>query len=54
MTGPNYYAGFGIVILALIGIYLDYRLHTGALWTAIGIGVGILYLVYEIWKSMKN
>jgi hypothetical protein len=51
MTPPNYYAGFGIVILALGGIYLDTRLQTGALWTMIGILLGIVYLAYEIWKS---
>ena len=50
----NYYAAFGIVFLSLGGIYLDNKYHTTYLWTFIGIGLGIIYIIYEILKSMAK
>ncbi len=50
----NYYAAFGIVFLFFGGLFLDQKFHTGYFWAFTGIVLGIIYVIYEIWKSMHN
>ena len=50
----NYYAGFGIVLLFLGGYYLDQHLHTGYFWAFAGLILGVVYIAYEIWKSLNK
>jgi len=47
----NYYAGFGIIILFLGGYLLDQKLHSGNLYAFLGLGLGVVYVAYEIWKA---
>ncbi|MBF0489044.1 MAG: ATPase F0F1 [Candidatus Omnitrophica bacterium] len=50
----NYYAGFGIILLFFGGYYLDQNFHTGNLWAFVGLGLGVTYVAYEIWKSIRK
>lgn len=50
----NYYAAFGIAFLFLGGLYLDERFHTEFFWAFTGIILGIIYLIYETWKSLHK
>jgi F0F1-type ATP synthase assembly protein I len=38
-----------ILVLALLGFWLDRRFQTVPLWTVIGIALGMLYSFYEAW-----
>ncbi|MBF0510853.1 MAG: AtpZ/AtpI family protein [Candidatus Omnitrophica bacterium] len=46
--------GCGIVFLTMLGWWLDQKCHTRFLWTMIGIVLGIVYCVYEVWKVLKK
>ena len=46
--------GGGIVFLSFLGYYLDQRFQTDHLYVLIGFGIGIVYTVYEIYKTIKS
>jgi F0F1-type ATP synthase assembly protein I len=39
-----------ILVLGLLGIWLDLKLHTIPLYTIIGIVLGVLFSFYEAWR----
>ena len=45
--------GTAIVLLILLGHWLDQKLHTSAVFTIIGAILGILYSLYEAWAALK-
>ena len=46
--------GSGIVFLCFLGYFLDQHFHKDNLFILIGFGVGILYTIYEIYKTVKS
>jgi len=49
--GTNVAAGVGVMTFA--GYYLDRKQGDGYVWTMCGLGVGLLYGAYEIWKVIR-
>ena len=45
--------GVAIVLLTLLGHWLDQRFHTSAIFTIGGAALGILYSLYEAWAALK-
>jgi len=45
--------GLAIVILTLLGHWLDQVLHFSAVFTIIGAFLGIVYSLYEAWAALK-
>ena len=37
-----------------VGYFADQKLATGYRWTLTGIGCGVLLIVYELWKILRN
>ena len=48
------HVGFGIVFLFFVGLWIDQISHTGYVFAFAGVGIGILYLIYEIWKMTRG
>ena len=46
--------GGGIVLLPMIGWWLDQKFHTFALLTLIGAALGVMYFFYEVWRAFKG
>ncbi len=46
--------GSGIVFLCLMGYFLDQHFHKEKFFVLMGFGVGILYTIYEIYKTVKS
>ena len=46
--------GSGIVFLCFLGYFLDQHFHTDNVFILSGFGVGILYTIYEIYKTLKS
>ena len=47
--------GSGIVFLCFLGYFLDQHFHTdNNVFVLSGFGVGILYTIYEIYKTLKS
>ncbi len=42
--------GIAIVLLTLLGHWLDIKFHTSAIFTLVGAFLGILYSLYEAWQ----
>ena len=42
--------GLAIVILTLLGHWLDQKFHTSDIFTLLGAALGILYSFYEAWQ----
>jgi hypothetical protein len=49
--GTNVAVGVGILTFA--GYYVDRRQGEGYIWTMCGLGAGLLYGAYEIWKVIR-
>jgi hypothetical protein len=45
--------GIAIVLLTLLGHWLDQKFHTSVIFTLIGASLGILYSMYEAWMALK-
>ena len=45
--------GTAIVLLTLLGHWLDQKFHTSDIYTLIGASLGILYSLYEAWAALK-
>jgi len=45
--------GIAIVLLTLLGRWLDGKFHTSAVFTLVGAGLGIAYSLYEAWAMLK-
>jgi len=45
--------GTAIILLTLLGHWLDQKFHTSAIFTLVGAGLGILYSLYEAWTALK-
>jgi len=43
-----------ILLLSLLGFWLDQKFHTLPLWTVIGIALGMAYSFYEAWLIHKG
>ncbi|MDO8580515.1 MAG: AtpZ/AtpI family protein [Candidatus Omnitrophota bacterium] len=43
----------GMIVFTLIGYAIDLRLESFYIATLLGIGVGLFYCFYEIWKLTK-
>jgi len=43
--------GIAIILLVLLGHWLDKRFHTSDIFTLAGAALGILYSLYEAWGS---
>jgi len=43
-----------IVFLALLGHWLDIKFHSSAIFTIVGVVLGFLYSLYEVWFLLKN
>jgi F0F1-type ATP synthase assembly protein I len=46
--------GSGIVILTLIGYWLDQKFHTTPVWMLAGAGLGVMYCFFEAWQAYKK
>lgn len=46
--------GGGIVFLCFGGYLLDQHFHKENLYVLIGFGVGVLYTIWEIYKTLKE
>ena len=44
----------GMAFFSLGGYYLDRKLQTGMVLTLSGVGLGLVYIGYEIWKFIKS
>ncbi len=44
----------GMGMFAGLGWWLDHRRGGGVMWTAIGAGLGLLYIAYETWKVVRE
>ena len=44
----------GMVLLPLVGWFLDKRFHSGHWWTLSGLFMGFAYCGYEVWKALRN
>ncbi|MDE1921192.1 MAG: AtpZ/AtpI family protein [Candidatus Omnitrophica bacterium] len=42
-----------ILVLVLLGHWMDEKFHTAYLFTAAGALLGVLYSLYEIWRMLK-
>jgi hypothetical protein len=42
-----------MVILTLLGHWIDQKIHTSAIFTITGAVLGILYSLYEAWAALK-
>jgi len=45
--------GVAIVLLVLLGHWMDQKFHTSAIFTLVGACLGILYSLYEAWTALK-
>jgi len=41
-----------LVLLTLLGHWLDSKFHTAAIYTICGAALGIFYSLYEAWSSL--
>ena len=46
--------GGGIVFLCFLGYFLDQHFHKENFYVLIGFGVGILYTIWEIYKTLRE
>lgn len=54
MLGTATGLGMGIIVCGLTGYYIDSKLGGDKqYWTLGGIGVGLIYLAYEVWKLVR-
>jgi len=37
-----------------VGYFADQKLGSGYVWTLTGVGVGVLLIVYELWKILRR
>ena len=37
-----------------VGYFVDQKMATGYRWTLTGVGAGVLLIVYELWKILRN
>lgn len=51
MLGTN--VAVGMLLFTLLGAYADRNRGTGNFWTLIGVVLGILFVVYEFWKTVR-
>ncbi|MDI6774677.1 MAG: AtpZ/AtpI family protein [Verrucomicrobiota bacterium] len=49
--GTNLAAGFALCVFA--GYWIDHKRGTGEFWTLCGAFLGMLYMVYEVWKAVR-
>jgi len=45
--------GMAIVLLVLLGNWMDHKFHTKDIFTLGGAILGILYSLYEAWRALK-
>jgi len=45
--------GVAIVLLTLLGHWIDQNYHTSVIFTLVGATLGILYSLYEAWTALK-
>ena len=46
--------GAGVIVCGLIGYYIDSKFENEQqYWTLGGIGIGLAYLAYEVWKVVR-
>ena len=45
--------GVAIVLLTLLGHWLDQKFHTAEICTIAGASLGILFSLYEAWAALK-
>lgn len=50
MLGTNLAAA--MAVFAFIGYYVDNKRGGGITWTLCGVGLGLVYGAYEIWKTI--
>lgn len=43
----------GMALFTFFGYYVDQKRGGGILWTLCGMGVGLIYGAYEIWKVVR-
>ena len=44
----------GLIVLVLLGQFLDHKLGDGIICTVIGMVLAFVYGGYEVWKILKN
>jgi len=49
--GTNIAVGMGL--FTFLGYYVDKKMDSGFLWTLFGMGLGLVYGAYEIWKVIR-
>ncbi|MDD4871389.1 MAG: AtpZ/AtpI family protein [Kiritimatiellae bacterium] len=49
--GSNLAVGMGL--FTFLGYYVDHKRGGGFFWTMCGMGLGLLYGAYEIWKVIR-
>ena len=49
-----YSIGIALGVLFGAGYWLDQKLHSGFLWTVIGGVLGLFYMIWEIYKLIKD
>ena len=45
--------GLAIVVLTLLGHWIDKEFHTSYIFTLVGAALGFLYSLYEAWAALK-
>ncbi len=45
--------GIAIVLLTLLGYWIDLKAQTGNVFTVTGAVLGIVYSLYEAWRAIK-
>lgn len=53
LIGLGFYVAAAIILGTLGGRWLDSKLHTGTLWTIIGLVLGIIVAVFGTYKMLK-
>jgi len=50
--GLNLAVGMGICVF--IGYHIDQKFSGGQTWTLVGVGLGLFYGGYQIWKILRQ
>ena len=43
----------GVALFTFLGYWADHKRGGGMRWTLVGLGVGLLYSAYEVWKVAR-
>ena len=53
LLSKSWNIGLAIVILTLLGHWIDKKFHTAYIFTLVGAALGFLYSLYEAWAALK-